>query len=83
MEFHEPYQYSTEEINDALKKTGLGMLGLNTRRGKPDSQEPGPAAIPGREINEKYFIDEAVESLKTGPVNSAGEKPGPIEQYWI
>ena len=83
MEFYEPYQYSTEEINDARKETGLSMLGLNTRRGKPDSRERVLAAIPGKEINSKYFIDEAVESLKTGPVNSVRKNPGPIEQHWI
>ena len=30
VEFHEPYNYPTEEIREVLEETGLKMLGLNT-----------------------------------------------------
>ena len=47
VEFHEPYHYPAEEIREALEKTSLKMLGLNTRRGIPGSKDRGLAAVEG------------------------------------
>ena len=63
VEFHEPYNYPSEEIREVLEETGLKMLGLNTRRGIPGSKDRGLAAVPGRETDARNIIDEAIEYL--------------------
>lgn len=58
VECHWPYDVPAVEIRDALTETGLEMLGLNTRRGEPG--ENGLAALPGREMEARAAIDEAL-----------------------
>lgn len=58
VECHWPYDTPVEDIRDALSETGLPMLGLNTRRGKPG--EMGLAALPGREAEARDAIEEAI-----------------------
>lgn len=58
VECHWPYDLPAPEIRAALAGTGLPMLGLNTRRGKPG--ENGLAALPGREAEARAAIDEAL-----------------------
>ena len=60
VECHWPYATDPGEIRDALSSTGLPMLGLNTRRGDVDAGENGLAALPGREVEARAAIDEAV-----------------------
>lgn len=57
VECHWPYDIPTAEVADALGETGLTMLGLNTRRGKPG--ENGLSALAGREAEAREAIDEA------------------------
>ncbi|WP_312528521.1 TIM barrel protein [Paracoccus sp. (in: a-proteobacteria)] len=59
VECHWPYETAAEDVAQALAETGLIMLGLNTRRGKPG--ENGLAALPGRESEARAEIDRAVD----------------------
>lgn len=61
VECHWPYETAPELVREALAETGLFMLGLNTRRGDVEAGENGLAAIPGREIEARQFIDEAID----------------------
>lgn len=60
VECHWPYETPAEKIVDALRRTGLRMLGLNTRRGNPGAGENGLAALPGRVPEARAAIDEAI-----------------------
>ncbi|MGB7288411.1 MAG: TIM barrel protein, partial [Salaquimonas sp.] len=48
------------KVKKALCETGLQMLGLNTRRGNVEKGDNGLSAIPGREIEARAAIDEAI-----------------------
>ena len=58
VECHWPYDTPAPEVTAAVAKTGLPMLGLNTRRG--NAGENGLAALPGREAEARAAIDEAI-----------------------
>ena len=60
VECHWPYEVSPNDVALALEETGLKMLGLNTRRGDVDTGENGLSAIPGREVDARLAIDEAI-----------------------
>ncbi len=59
VECHWPYDTPAEDTARALRDAGLRMLGINTVRGKPG--ENGLAALPGREIEARAAIDQALE----------------------
>ena len=61
VEFHEPYNYPSEEIREVLEETSLKILGLNTRRGIPGCKDRSLAAVPEREADARNIIDEAIE----------------------
>lgn len=61
VEFHWPYDYDPHEIKNTLDEVGLPILGLNTRRGDLNKNENGLSALPGRDIEARAAIDEAVE----------------------
>lgn len=68
VECHWPYDTPTEEVNSALKATGLDMLGLNTRRG--NEGENGLSALVGRDEDAKNAIDESISfAAKTSVKN--------------
>lgn len=58
VECHWPYDTPIQDVNSALKATGLNMLGLNTRRG--NEGENGLSALIGREEDAKNAIDESI-----------------------
>jgi hydroxypyruvate isomerase len=58
VECHWPYDIPAEDVARALGETGLPMLGLNTRTGRPS--EMGLAALPGREAEARAEIDRAI-----------------------
>lgn len=58
VECHWPYEVPAEDVKAALAETGLPMLGLNTRRGRPG--ENGLSALPGREAEAREEIDRAL-----------------------
>ena len=58
VECHWPYDQPARDLREALAETGLKMLGLNTRRGDPG--ENGLSALPGREVEARAAIDEAL-----------------------
>lgn len=60
VECHWPYGTEPAATAAALRETGLPMLGLNTRRGRPEIGENGLAALPGREPEARAAIDEAL-----------------------
>lgn len=72
VECHWPYETPTADIALALAETGLPMLGLNTRRGDVTAGENGLAALPGREVEAREAIDEALtyaEAISAGAVH--------------
>ncbi|GGE61616.1 hydroxypyruvate isomerase family protein [Actibacterium pelagium] len=70
VECHWPYDVPALEVKAALQETGLTMLGLNTRRGDVRAGENGLSAIPGREIEARAAIDEAIDyAVKIGARN--------------
>lgn len=60
VECHWPYDVATSDVIQALKETGLPMLGLNTRRGNVETGENGLAALPDQVTRALVAIDEAV-----------------------
>ncbi|MEM6636249.1 MAG: TIM barrel protein [Pseudomonadota bacterium] len=58
VECHWPYDTPAQAVANALTETGLPMLGLNTRRGRPG--ENGLSALSGRENDARAAIDEAI-----------------------
>ncbi|NJN05124.1 MAG: TIM barrel protein [Rhodobacteraceae bacterium] len=60
VECHWPYDTPADQVSAALRRTGLGMLGLNTRRGDPKAGENGLAALPGRGPEARAAIEEAI-----------------------
>lgn len=60
VECHFPYETPTEHVVAALHDTGLKMLSLNTRPGDPAAGEFGLCALPGREVEARDAIIEAV-----------------------
>lgn len=60
VECHWPYDVPASEVADALRQTGLPMLGLNTRRGNLQNGENGLSALVGRESEARLAIDEAI-----------------------
>ena len=60
VECHWPYDVSAQDVNAALKETGLVMLGLNTRRGNVEGGDNGLSAIPERVEEARAAIDEAI-----------------------
>ncbi len=61
VECHWPYDVDPTDIATALEETGLTMLGLNTRRGDVEKGDNGLSAIPGREVEARGAIDEALD----------------------
>lgn len=60
VECHWPYGVPADAVRAALDASGLKMLGLNTRRGNVAAGEMGLAALPGREVEARAGIQEAV-----------------------
>ena len=58
VECHWPYDVAPSLVREALSQTGLPMLGLNTIRGREG--EFGLAALPGREIEARSAIEQAI-----------------------
>jgi len=61
VECHWPYDVPAGDVADALRDTGLPMLGLNTIRGDVAAGENGLAALPGREAEARAAIDQALD----------------------
>lgn len=60
VECHMPYTTPASETRRALDNAGLQMVSLNTRIGDSDG-DLGVAAVPGREVLARSYIDEAVD----------------------
>lgn len=70
VECHWPYDTPANDTARALRDTGLRMLGINTVRGQPG--ENGLAALPGREVEARAAIDQALTyaaQIKAGMVH--------------
>ncbi len=61
VECHWPYAFNANDVVAALKDTSLEMLGVNTTRGDTANGDNGLSAIPGREVEARSFIDEAID----------------------
>jgi hydroxypyruvate isomerase len=60
VECHWPYDTPSVDVAAALARTGLPMLGLNTRRGDVAKGDNGLAALPDRVAEARAAIDEAI-----------------------
>jgi hydroxypyruvate isomerase len=60
VECHWPFDVPAVVTKAALEETGLSMLGLNTRRGNIAIGENGLAALPGRQVDAREVVDEAL-----------------------
>ncbi len=60
VECHWPYAVPADGIRAALEMAGVAMLGINTRRGNVAAGEMGLSAVPGREVEARGAIKEAV-----------------------
>ncbi|WP_323770750.1 hydroxypyruvate isomerase family protein [Antarctobacter sp.] len=60
VECHWPYDTPAADVADTLRRTGLRMLGLNTRRGDVAAGDNGLAALPNRIDDARAAIDEAI-----------------------
>ncbi len=60
VECHWPEAEDPAAVAAALAATGLPMLSINTRRGDASEGEAGLAAVPGREIEARDHIEEAL-----------------------
>ena len=65
VECHWPYNIASTDVAAALSETGLSMLSLNTRRGNEAAGDNGLAAVPGREVEARAAIDEAIAYART------------------
>ncbi|OHV77127.1 hydroxypyruvate isomerase family protein [Rhizobium sp. LCM 4573] len=70
VECHYPYDVPVEAVRVALEETGFTMLGLNTIRGNVAAGDNGLAAVPGREVEARRAIEQAVDyAAATGTLN--------------
>ncbi len=60
VECHFPYETPATDVLAALQETGLEMLGLNTRLGINGPDDFGVMAMPGREVEARGYVDEAI-----------------------
>ena len=81
VECHWPYDTPAADTLAALQDTGLPMLGLNTRRGNTVLGENGLSALPGREVDARAAIDEALTYARATGTTAvhvmAGNSSGP------
>jgi len=61
VECHWPYADNIQDVLDALKDTSMELLGLNTTRGNVANGDNGLSAVPGRVVEARSYIDEAVD----------------------
>ena len=82
VECHWPYDIPATDVKAALDANNIPMLGLNTQRGNVEAGEAGLTAVPGRELEARANIDEAIQygaALGCGSVHvmsgvAAGDK---------
>jgi len=61
VECHWPYAVNAQDVINALTETSMEMLGLNTTRGNTADGDNGLCAVPGRDAEARFYIDEAVD----------------------
>lgn len=67
VEMHWPYEADLQAVISALEETKLPLLGVNTVRGDVGAGENGLSALPGREVEARAAIDQAIEwAVATG-----------------
>ena len=70
VECHWPYDQDVAAVRAALDETGLPMLGLNTDRGDLTVPENGLCALPGRQVDARATIDQALDYAQKFSVKS-------------
>ena len=79
MECHWPYDFTTDEVNQALTDTDFEMLGINTRLGVNGPDDFGVVAMPGREDEARSYVDEAIAygaAIGVRNINAVAGKTG-------
>ena len=61
VECHWPYDVPSDLLHAALTEAGIPMLVINTRPGDLSVDEFGLTAVPGKQQQARYFIDEALD----------------------
>ncbi|MEW9805707.1 hydroxypyruvate isomerase family protein [Mesorhizobium sp. ZMM04-5] len=61
VELHWPYDTDASVVAEALAETELPLLGINTARGDVAAGDFGLSALPGREVEARAAIDQAIE----------------------
>lgn len=61
VECHWPYAHDAASIAQALSRTGMTMISLNTSPGATDAGEFGLSALPGREADARAAIRQATD----------------------
>lgn len=70
VEMHWPYDSDAAAVAQALRDTGLPLLGINTARGNVEAGDFGLSALPGREEEARAAIAQAVGwAVATGARN--------------
>ncbi|MDP6967749.1 MAG: TIM barrel protein [Gammaproteobacteria bacterium] len=79
VECHFPYAVPASAVAAALEATGLPMLGLNTRLGINGPDDFGVMAMPGRELEAREYVNEAIAyaaAIKCRNINCVPGKTG-------
>ncbi|PWK61777.1 TIM barrel protein [Aminobacter sp. AP02] len=79
VELHWPYAVESALLKQALDECGLPVLGLNTSRGNVDGGDFGLSALPGREIEARAAIDQAIAYAKAIGATSVHVMAGKTE----
>jgi len=61
IELHQPFDVPAIELATKVNDLGLQVMSLNTGVGDADRGELGLAAVPGREVDARALLDEAID----------------------
>lgn len=61
VECHWPYDTAPADLRVPLDETGLRMVGLNTAHGDVAADEFGLSAVPGRQVDARAAVDQALD----------------------
>lgn len=61
IELHQPFHVPADELAATINDLGLQVISMNTGVGDADLGELGLAAIPGREVDARALLDEAID----------------------
>jgi hydroxypyruvate isomerase len=60
VEYQYPYEFAAEDVARAVRDAGVEVVLHNTPRGDSARNESGTAALPGREMDFRHYLDQAL-----------------------